>query len=247
MMGRSHATIGALSGLGIGVATAGVGRPETVVIFSLLGAGAGLLPDLDEENSTVARAGGLATRTVSAVTKRIAGGHRQATHSLLGIAVIVGGLAGLSLVSRDVILVLGGLLAALAVRVGARVVRLGHIKRIMLEVVVGAAVGFLLVGVETWAVLSIVGAGMVGHSLADDLTDSGTPLLWPSKRRLALHLFHTGSRMETLVRFGLYGAFVAGVYAAIGPHVSLLGHELAARFDPILDAIRRHGGVARDG
>lgn len=249
MMGRSHATIGALCGLGIGVASSGTGRPEMIVVSTLVGAGAGLLPDLDEENSTVAKAGGFATEIVSHITAKVAGGHRQATHSFMGISVLVGAIAVAGLLSGDVTAVVGGLLAGLAVRVAARVIHLGRLKRFAAEVVVGAAVGWLLVGVPIWLVLAIVAAGMISHTIADDFTDSGTPLLWPSRRRFTLHLFHTGSPAETWVRFGLYGGLVAAAYFAISPHAVVLGAQVSHSFGPVaaigrshVAEVLRHGG-----
>lgn len=230
MMGRSHATIGALCGLAVAAGVGGTGHPETVVLSTLVGAGAALVPDLDEVHSTVARAGGLATWVVAHVTHLVCGGHRRATHSLLGIAVIVGILASAVAGSGDASAVIGGLLVALAVRVGASVVHLGALRRILAEVLLGAAAGWALVGISPWLVVGVVAAGMVSHTLADACTDSGTPLLWPARHRFSLHLFHTGSRKETLVRGALYVLLAAAAYASIAPHAALLGQEVHQRF-----------------
>jgi membrane-bound metal-dependent hydrolase YbcI (DUF457 family) len=48
-----------------------------------------LLPNLDEPGLTVSRKLGTISRSVSEVTNKIAGGHRQGTHSLL-FTVLVG-------------------------------------------------------------------------------------------------------------------------------------------------------------
>jgi membrane-bound metal-dependent hydrolase YbcI (DUF457 family) len=246
MMGRSHATIGALCGLGLGVAGFGAQRPELVVVSTLVGAGAGLLPDLDEENSTVARAGGLATKAVSHVTRRVAGGHRRATHSFLGIGVMVGALAIGAAFSPNVVPIVGGLLAALAVRITASVLHVGHFRRWLAEIAVGAAVGWVLIGTAGGPILGLVAVGMVSHSLADDLTDSGTPLFWPWKWRLALHLFHTGSKTETAVRWCLYAALVGLAYVAIAPHAAALGHQVHHSVAALVTAVRpRLAGMVR--
>lgn len=239
MMGRSHATIGALSGLAVAAGAVGTSHPEAVVLSMLVGSGAALVPDLDEEHSTVARAGGLATRVVAHITRAVCGGHRRATHSLLGIAVIVGILALAVAGSRDTSAVFGGLLVALAVRVGASVVRLGVLRRILAEILIGAAAGWVLLDTSPWLVVAVVAAGMVSHTFADACTDSGTPLLWPATHRFSLHLFHTGSRKETLVRLGLYVALVLVAYVTLAPHAALLGQEVRQSFVQATTTVRR--------
>ena len=223
-MGRSHATIGAIAGLGVGAVIAGPVRPALTVASALVGAGAGLLPDLDEPGSTVARAGGAATRIVSAVTRRVSGGHRRATHSILGIAIVCGAVTAGSHWAPRTAPIVAGLLAAVAVRIGCTIL---HLRRLrwLLEVAGGSVTGWLMVG-HTAAVVVLLAAGMITHTLSDDLTDSGTPLLWPSPWRLSLHAFHTGSRVETAVRCVLYVGCAAGGYTLLAGHVTLLGDQL---------------------
>jgi membrane-bound metal-dependent hydrolase YbcI (DUF457 family) len=220
----------------------GLGRPELVACSALVGGGAGLLPDLDEEHSTVSRAGGVATVVVSRATRTLAGGHRRATHSLVGIAVCCSGLWPVVAQVRDAAPVVAGLLAALAARVACFVVHLGRTERWAAEAAVGSWVGPPLAGgASGGVVVAILAAGMASHMLADDLTDSGTPVLWPTRRRLALHLFHTGGRAEALVQWGLFAALGVAAYAALAPHAALLRHEVGRTLRPI-EAAARAGG-----
>jgi len=49
-------------------------------------------------------------------------------------------------------------------------------------------------------------AGYLFHLAGDWMTNSGVPLLWPSRRRFVapIHLF-TGDALEYLLAFGMYG------------------------------------------
>lgn len=61
-----------------------------------------------------------------------------------------------------------------------------------------------------WLATPVV-IGYLSHLLADGLTPSGVPLLWPSKRRFTLNLCRTGSALEIV----LVGAIIiAGGWAA---------------------------------
>ena len=45
------------------------------------------LADIDEPGSTISREGGFATRGLAHVARRVSGGHRKGSHSLIGLAV----------------------------------------------------------------------------------------------------------------------------------------------------------------
>ena len=60
-----------------------------VVTGALICAGAALLPDLDHPGGTVARSLPPLSGWLSRAVVRVAGGHRRATHSLLGLAVFI--------------------------------------------------------------------------------------------------------------------------------------------------------------
>lgn len=89
-MGRTHALTGAC------VAAVAVPAAGPVVHLTPLEAGLGIaatagfavLPDMDHPNSGVTMTFGPATRMFSALVRWLSGGHRNGTHSYLGVAVV---------------------------------------------------------------------------------------------------------------------------------------------------------------
>lgn len=63
-----------------------------------------------------------------------------------------------------------------------------------------------------WMAAPVV-VGYLSHLLADSLTPSGVPLLWPSKRRFTLNLCQTGSVVEVglVAVIAALGGWAAGV------------------------------------
>jgi inner membrane protein len=57
-------------------------------------------------------------------------------------------------------------------------------------------------GYQTEYVAAIV-VGYLSHLLGDMMTDSGVPLLWPVKLKMAIPIFSTGGFVEWLVRIAL--------------------------------------------
>src|SRR5690606_30760854 len=92
MMGHAHATTGAAAWVAIttvgaeplGLAPLGV---EQILAGALVTAGAALLPDADHHSGTIAHSLPPLSNIVTSAVGTIAGGHRHATHSLLGILV----------------------------------------------------------------------------------------------------------------------------------------------------------------
>jgi len=72
--------------------------------------------------------------------------------------------------------------------------------------ILGCALLLMILGTG-WLAAPVV-VGYLSHLLADGLTPSGVPLLWPSKRRFTLNLCRTGSVIEI--------ALVAAIIAAAG-------------------------------
>lgn len=68
-----------------------------------------------------------------------------------------------------------------------------------------------------WLAAPVV-VGYLSHLLADSLTPSGVPLLWPNKRRFSLNLCRTGS----VVEIALVAAIVAAGGWAAGIDLSTL-------------------------
>lgn len=90
MMGRTHAASGAAAFLALTpvLSWAGVdATTPTITVGMVAAAGAAMLPDLDHPQATISRALGPITRILSAATEAVSGGHRQATHSVLGVLV----------------------------------------------------------------------------------------------------------------------------------------------------------------
>lgn len=72
-------------------------------------------------------------------------------------------------------------------------------------VAVAGAIALLAVMGTGWMAAPVV-IGYLSHLMADALTPSGVPLLWPARRRFTLNLCETGS----VVEMGLVAAIAAG-------------------------------------
>jgi membrane-bound metal-dependent hydrolase YbcI (DUF457 family) len=203
MLGRSHTLVGAVGWLAVAPPVAAVlARPlsarETVAGAVLCG-GAALLPDIDHPSSTVARTLGPVTRVMAAGVAKVSGGHRHATHSLLGCTVF--GVAAAVLVQWPV-----GVFAAFLLCAAWFLRLLGPHSlddavfgcgEIVVAAVVALVAAHYLPG-STWMVCAIT-AGAVLHLAGDLVTKGGLPLLWPWERRFSLGLFRAGAAVERLV------------------------------------------------
>ncbi|EQD69501.1 membrane-bound metal-dependent hydrolase, partial [mine drainage metagenome] len=88
MLGRDHALLGGLGYLAVAPMILHSPTWPNLGVGCVTSAAFALLPDIDEPGSTVSRKLGPISRTVSHVTNAVAGGHRQATHSLLFAALV---------------------------------------------------------------------------------------------------------------------------------------------------------------
>ncbi|MGW4528324.1 metal-dependent hydrolase [Amycolatopsis sp. NPDC004378] len=198
MMGRSHATSGALTGI-LTAPLLGLTTLSQVTPFALVVAGFALLPDLDHPSSTVSRSIGPVTEIVSALLRGAsrllyaitkgprdedcAGTHRHLTHTVLfalGLG-IAAGLIGeahpwavLGVAAFGVFLgslALGGWMIAAGAVTGA----------LWLFSVHGdlAAAEAGLAGV-TWKIGIAVGLGCFVHCVGDSLTQMGCPWAFPT-------------------------------------------------------------------
>jgi membrane-bound metal-dependent hydrolase YbcI (DUF457 family) len=85
-MGRTHALSGAaIFTAGAWALPLGTGQ---VLLGAVVCAGAAVLPDIDHHGSHAARTFGPFTRGFAWVVGKVAGGHRNGTHSALGVALI---------------------------------------------------------------------------------------------------------------------------------------------------------------
>ena len=199
-MGTSHAATGLLAGAGVGTAL-GAEWSDTLVCAAV-GAGAALLPDVDEPGSTVGRSLGPVSRVAAsglrglsrAVFTRTAteadlaagrdGGHRHLTHTLPAVAAfaLLGFLAALPGAIGTALAV--GAMAALGLGTIARSMtwagRSGSRQAAVLLLALACALGAAFApGGAPWLIGLAVAAGALAHILGDWLTKSGVPLAWP--------------------------------------------------------------------
>jgi len=232
MLGHSHALSGAVTGLAAGLIMH-MSVPHTAALTGFT-AGMALLPDLDKCGSSPARCLGFLSEAIAWVAGKISGGHRHATHSVLGIAVFTGlawvsahyvhdwaGKAGLALLMT--LSVAGGLEALHLAR--------GHVADL---------IGIAVASWEVWygyGLTLIPLAVLIGcstHIAGDMLTDSGCMLSFPlSKHRFHLLpeplAFTTGTRPELLIVDPLLtmALFALTGYAADPSLLTAHSHSLA--------------------
>lgn len=201
MMGRTHAMCGAaamltaLSITGPHHSSPTSLTPATIAVATLTAAGAALLPDLDHPHSTISRSLGPISRLLSNLTTAISGGHRHATHSLLGLiaaTLIAGALLHLD---PTVLAVAIGFLTALGA--GSLGITSGRPTRLLLVggVLAATMLGFS-VGVETSILPWAIGIGIATHIVTDMLTGDGVALLHPWRCRIGIGALTTGGTIE---------------------------------------------------
>lgn len=217
MMGRHHALLGAVAWCVPASLATHWGAPTLALSTACAGAAA-TLPDLDEPGSSVAHAFGIVSQAISATMRKVCGGHRQASHSLVGI-VVVGALSASALASPMAAAVVVGILML----IGFRVVAPPGLRHGAVVLVVAAASAYAVVNRHlgvSW-LPAAVGFGYAAHLIGDMLTTGGVPLLWPSHRRYASPVLgHTGSGRERLLGLVLAGiAILLAVHLLDGAHL----------------------------
>jgi len=202
MLGHSHALSGAVTGIATGIFLH-LPVPQIAALAGFT-AGMALLPDLDKCGSSPARCLGFLSEAIAWAAGRISGGHRHATHSVLGVAIFTGlawaccqfrhdwaGKAGLALLLT---------LSAAAALEALHVAR-GHAADIL---AIGVAAGVVWFGYGMRLIPVAVLVGCSTHIAGDMLTDSGCMLGFPVFRH-RFHLlpepfaFTTGTRPELLI------------------------------------------------
>jgi membrane-bound metal-dependent hydrolase YbcI (DUF457 family) len=202
MLGHSHALSGAVAGIGTGILL----HLPTPQVAALAGftAGLALLPDLDKCGSSPARCLGFVSEAIAWIVGRLTGGHRHATHSVLGIAIFAG-LAWLSVYFRYDWAGKAGLALLMTLSVAGALEALRLVR--------GHAADLIGIAAACWAVwygyglrliplAVLIGCGT--HIAGDMLTDSGCMLGFPLSRH-RFHLlpeplaFTTGTRPELLI------------------------------------------------
>lgn len=163
--------------------------PLGIVTGALVCAGAALAPDADHHDATIAHSLPPVSEWVCDMVGKVSGGHRNGTHSILGIAGFTGlaWAAGQVTVATEALgeLAVGaGLLSLLLVAFAAQALRLTR-RRLDSWSLALALAGFITVAAPTeWDWLPVaVGLGAAVHIAGDMLTDGGVPLLWPWEPR----------------------------------------------------------------
>lgn len=232
MLGHSHA----LSGLAVGAAALPAvpasSFAEQVAWVAAVG-GCAMLPDLDTggistrsrlprvHGSTIALTWGPLTCLAAKGVATLFGGHRNGTHSVLGVAA-VGLLASLCALTFPTRLLLLALVIGIALRSLAFAIP-GRVEETWLaNLAVSAGSAWWLLtrgdGSPAWLPAAVV-LGSVIHIAGDLLTVGGVPLAWPlSKERQTLSLFKTGARVE---QYLLAPAFLLAAGALLWQQVDL--------------------------
>lgn len=191
MMGVSHAFSGAAGALLLAPTIAPNAHNGALLAAALVAAGAALLPDIDHPSSTISRSLGSITQFLSNLVALLAGGHRGASHSLVGALVALAALTALQELQPRALLVLLGLLIIL----GIGALGLGARDQLLLGGA-GAAALIVLAGAASPLLPAAVAIGMVAHALGDMVTKEPVALLWPLPWRISLGLFATNGLIE---------------------------------------------------
>ena len=207
MMARTHALSGAAAWMAavpfIEGAVSLPFAPAEVAAGAVVTAGAALLPDLDHPKATISRALGPVSYILSRAVSAAAGGHRQATHSVLGVAVVAVLVWGIAAAGAEPVAgtVLAGLCVGLAIRAAGpqRMSRGGWVDVTLIAwTVVLTAAGVFAVDTMAWLPYAVTG-GVVLHLVGDFLTPGGIPLLWPYRRRYGASVLRTDGWLEPVV------------------------------------------------
>lgn len=223
VLGHSHATSGALAWsaaaatLPLAALTYPVAQntdarlgPVDVLLGVFLTAGAALLPDADHPKGTISHVLGPLSHVLCKIISKLAGGHRQATHSFVFVAVAAYGTwAGMHWIGRNFTLALVFFLLALALRAlhlhppGDSIRAWGTV--VLLAIAGTFAMDHWISDKPAWLPFC-VGLGALAHILGDCLTDRGCPLLWPIKKRVSFPIIErTGNKVETWILTPLFG------------------------------------------
>ncbi|WP_283526700.1 metal-dependent hydrolase [Arthrobacter antibioticus] len=165
--------------------------PAGVVVGALVTAGAGLVPDADHRNATIAKSLPPLSNIVCRKIGTISGGHRHGTHSILGLAffISIAALAGMwtiELANFGTIYPGAGLLAVLLASFAAKALKIIPDTMRKFPWVLGIAVGVFVMMFAPqepyWLPLTMaLGVGI--HIIGDMLTTGGCNLIWPLRIR----------------------------------------------------------------
>lgn len=171
--------------LGMGLLDVG---PGAVLIGAIICAGAALLPDIDHHNASIAHSLPPFSMVLARFFQTISGGHRNGTHSLLGIVFfgIVAWLAGLVAIPNvgpfDNLGIGAGLLAVILSAFAFKVLHFMPARARKAPWAAGIAIGILTMMTSPdgpwWLVINVM-LGVAVHIAGDMLTKEGCNLTWP--------------------------------------------------------------------
>lgn len=170
--------------------------PGGVLAGALVCAGAALLPDADHRQATIAQSLPPVSNLICAGLGRLAGGHRNGTHSLLGIAAftVIAYALGLWEVHSPrwgTVFPGAGLSAVLLIAFALKALKFipDAMRTVpwVVSIPAGVFVAVFAPEEQYWFVLAVL-LGTVTHVVGDLLTVGGCNLLWPFRLRAPLKL-----------------------------------------------------------
>lgn len=175
MMGYSHSVSAAATWLVLNESgLIHIEDAPTLIVTALVAAGAGMLPDIDHRNGTIAHSIPPISQWVARLVSSVLGGHRKGTHSLLGLAVFWALAYGADRLLYQGIPLLALTLTGFAGGLALRIFKApgGWLGAIGLS---SAALSLDALAYMPWAIL----AGATAHILGDALTVRGINPFWP--------------------------------------------------------------------
>lgn len=196
MMGASHAATGAAGWLiltgPLAHATGMQVDPQVQLIGALTTAGAALISDWDHPRATIAYALPPVTNVIAAGIRAVAGGHREGTHSILGVVAftaLAAALTSLQATIQGQVYSIGqGVVAAFLAAVAAKALKIIPTAGYLRAWAIGIGVGVIAASTApgAWWIPISVALGVILHIIGDGLTKEGVPLLWPLKPKPAV-------------------------------------------------------------
>ncbi len=245
MMGFAHSLSGAAAWLaGAPLIAAATNTPLTMsqyALGALAVAGAAVAPDLDHPAGTSSASRSLppVTTVMGKVVSVIGFGHRKATHSLLGVAVVTV-VAALLIGNFGVIApaVLAFFLAAFALK-ALKVAKFLHLNNSLLRwvftaIVSGAfATAVALQGGDYKWLLVAFSAGFFIHIVGDAITMSGVPWLWPYSRDFRLARLAAGGTTERVILTPVFIIIIAFSIFSVVKDGEVMGNPVPASSAPV--------------
>lgn len=203
-MARHHVVVAAGLSAVAAAAAYRTGRLDLVEggAFVAVGAGAGLVPDVDEPGSSAPRTFGWLGMSLAWLVRKVVRKHRGATHTVEVLA----GFCLLLFVVGCRWPVVAAVACGWCVAVGVDTVRgVSSTQALVAGCLVGGWVA-VSVGPGEWWPAAAVAVGWLAHLLSDTPTPHGVPwsvFALPGDHRLSARLFRTGSVWEPLVAWPL--------------------------------------------